>query len=121
MSFYAFDAWWWPYVFILGAGWLATDAWRWLGVWVGGRVSEESDAMVFVRCVATALVAAVLAGLIVSPSGVLATTPLAVRVGSAAAGFAAYLATGKKVLVGVGVCEAILVGWMLVYPAGPAG
>ena len=120
MSFTAFDAWWWPYLFILGAGWLATDAWRYLGVWIGGRVSEESDAMVFVRCVATALVAAVLTGLIVTPAGVLATTPLAVRVAAAAAGFAAYLTLGKRVLVGVGVCEAVLVGWMLVFQDMPA-
>jgi hypothetical protein len=115
MSFTAFDAWWWPYVFILGAGWIATDAWRFLGVWIGGRVSEDSDAMVFVRCVATALVAAVLTNLIISPAGSLAATPLLLRVVSAALGFAAYLAAGKTVLVGVGVCEAVLVGWMLVY------
>lgn len=117
MSFTAIDAWWWPYVFILAAGWLATDMWRFLGVWIGGRVSEESDAMVFVRCVATALVAAVLAGLIVSPAGVLATTPLAVRIASAATGFAAYLALGRRVLVGVAAGEVVLVGWMLAFPA----
>lgn len=120
MSFTAIDAWWWPYLFILGAGWLATDVWRYLGVWIGGRVSEESDAMVFVRCVATALVAAVLMSLIVSPAGALASTPLMLRIIAAAAGFAAYLVFGKRVLVGVGVCEAILVGWMLLYPAVPA-
>ncbi|MBX3530997.1 MAG: AzlD domain-containing protein [Rhizobiaceae bacterium] len=116
MSFDALDTWWWPYLFILIAGAVTTDSWRFLGVWLGGKVSEESDAMVFVRCVATALVAAVIAGLIVSPAGALAATPLAVRIGSAAGGFVAYLAAGKRVLVGVVACEVILVGWMLLFP-----
>lgn len=79
MSFDAFDAWWWPYLFILLAGWLATDSWRYLGVYLGGKMSEESDILVFVRCVATALVAAVIANLIVFPSGALADSPLVLR------------------------------------------
>jgi hypothetical protein len=115
MTFQALDAWWWPYLFILVAGALATDFWRFLGVWLGGKVSEESDAMVFVRCVATALVAAVIAGLIVTPAGALAATPLGVRVGSAALGFGAYLATGKRMVVGIVAGEAALVGWMLAF------
>lgn len=41
MTFDALDAWWWPYVFILVAGWLATDSWRFLGVYLGGRISED--------------------------------------------------------------------------------
>ncbi len=117
MTFHALDAWWWPYLFILVAGALATDAWRFLGVWLGGKVPEESDAMVLVRCVATALVAAVIAGLVVSPSGALATVPLAVRIGAAALGFAAYLAVGKRMLAGIVTSEVLLVGWMLVFPA----
>lgn len=121
MSFTAFDQWWWPYLFILLAGGVATNMWRYLGVWIGGRVSEESDAMVYVRCVATALVAAVLMGLIVSPSGSLAATPLVLRLAAAASGFGAYLLSGGRVLVGVGACEAILIGWMLIYPIETVG
>ena len=29
------DEWWWAYVVIAVAGWLATDIWRWLGVLTG--------------------------------------------------------------------------------------
>jgi hypothetical protein len=113
MTFFSYDAWWWPYLFILFAGWLATDIWRFLGVFIGGRVAEDSDAMVLVRTIATALVAAVIANLIVFPGGALAGTPMALRLGAAAAGFAAYLAFRHSMLAGIVVSEAVLVGGML--------
>ncbi|WP_367714811.1 AzlD domain-containing protein [Nitratireductor sp. GISD-1A_MAKvit] len=108
MSFDAIDAWWWPYVFILLAGWLATDIWRYLGVYLGGRMSETSDILVFVRCVATGLVAAVIANLIVFPSGALADSPLSLRLGAALVGFAAYLLSRKQILAGIIAAEAVL-------------
>jgi hypothetical protein len=108
MTYFAVDAWWWPFLFIALGGWLATDAWRYLGVYLGGRIREDSDALVLVRAVATALVAAVIGNLILFPSGDLANTPVILRVGAAVAGFAAYLLGGKKVIVGIIVAEAIL-------------
>lgn len=108
MTFTSIDAWWWPYLFILLAGWLATDAWRFLGVYLGGRISEATDAMVFVRALATALVAAVIGNLIVFPSGALAAVPLALRIGAVVAGFVAYLLARKSVVVGILVAEASL-------------
>lgn len=113
MTFHAIDAWWWPFLFILVAGWLATDAWRFLGVYLGDRISEDSDLLVLVRALATALVAAVIGNLIVFPSGALAETSLALRLISAAVGFLAYLWLGRKVLVGIVVAEvALLVGML---------
>lgn len=113
MTFSAFSEWWWPYLFILLAGWLATDAWRFLGVYLGGRISEASDGLVFVRALATALVAAVIGNLIVFPSGALAETDLALRILAAACGFVAYLFAGKRVLVGLLAAEAVLIAGML--------
>ncbi|WP_157019756.1 AzlD domain-containing protein [Mesorhizobium xinjiangense] len=115
MSFDAFDAWWWPYLFILAAGWLATDLWRFLGVMLGGRISEESDALVLIRSIATALVAAVIAKLIVFPGGALAATPLALRLAAAGIGFVAYLLARKRVIVGILVAEAVLLVGMLQF------
>jgi hypothetical protein len=109
MTFDAIDAWWWPYLFILVGGWLATDLWRFLGVYVGGRISEDSELLVLVRCVATALVAAVIGNLVVFPGGALAATPLALRIAAMAIGFAAYLLLGKRVIVGVAAGEAVLI------------
>jgi hypothetical protein len=108
MTFEAIDSWWWPFLFILVAGWLATDAWRFLGVYLGGRISEDSDLLVLVRTVATALVAAVIGNLIVFPSGALAATSLWLRFAAAVLGFLAYLGLGKKVIVGIVVSEAVL-------------
>ncbi|MBX9468320.1 MAG: AzlD domain-containing protein [Rhizobium sp.] len=98
----------WPYVVIIVAGWLATDMWRWLGVVAGNRLQEGSEALHWVRAVATALVMAVTAKLVVFPSGMLETSPLWLRLAAAALGFAALLLSGQRVIVGVVVPLAIL-------------
>lgn len=108
MTFTAYADWWWPYLFILLGGWVATDFWRFLGVYLGERLSEQSQLLVLVRCIATGLVAAVIANLIVFPSGELASTPMALRIGAAGLGFLAYLVSGKKVVVGIAIGELVL-------------
>jgi Branched-chain amino acid transport protein (AzlD) len=116
MTFTTFDAWWWPYLFILMAGWMATDAWRFLGVYFGGRIAEQSEVLVFVRAVATALVAAVIGNLVVFPGGALAETPLLLRIAAAGLGFAAYLLSGRRVLAGTLASEAVLGGGIWLGP-----
>lgn len=91
----------WVYGVIIVAGWLATDIWRWLGVLAGNRLDEESEALRWVKAVATALVMAVTVKLIVFPAGSLADTPLWLRIGVTLAGFAAFLLAGQRVVVGV--------------------
>lgn len=108
MTFSSFDTWWWPFLFILFAGWLATDAWRFLGVYLGGRLREDAPVLVLVRTIATALVAAVIGNLIIFPSGELAQTELWLRLGAALAGFVAFLLAGKRMIVGIVVAEALL-------------
>lgn len=80
-----------------------------MGVLIGGRVSEDSQLLVLVRCVATALVAGVIAQLILYPNGELANSPIWLRVGSALVGVAAFVIAGKRLLVGILVAEALLV------------
>ena len=109
MTFDAIDAWWWPYLFTLIAGWLATDSWRYLGVYFGGRIPEDSDLLVLVRAMATALVAAVIGNLIAFPTGALASSSLMLRAAAAALGFLAYLFLGKRILAGILVAEAVLI------------
>ena len=115
MTFEAIDAWWWPYLFILVGGWLVTDVWRFLGVYIGGRLSEDSDLLVLVRCVATALVAAVIGNLVIFPGGALAATPVLIRVLAVGAGFAAFMAAGKRTIAGIAVAEAVLAGWFVAF------
>lgn len=119
MTFSALDAWWWPYVFILAGGWLMTDGFRFLGVYFGGRIAEESEALVAVRALATALVAAVIGNLVVFPSGALAEAPLWMRIASIAIGFAAYLALRRNVLLGILTGEAVLLAGL--YAIGFTG
>ncbi|PWL17804.1 branched-chain amino acid transport [Falsochrobactrum shanghaiense] len=113
MTWSSFPDWWWPYVFILLAGALPTYLFRFLGIVIGGRIREESEALVLVRCVATALVAGVIAQLIFYPNGELANSPIWLRSGAAAIGFIAYLIAGKRMLVGIVVAEALLVSGLL--------
>lgn len=118
LTFDGIDGGWWPYLFIVVAGGLATDIWRWIGVLTGARLSDESEALVFVRAVATALVAGVIGQLILFPAGALAAAPAAVRIAAAALGWLAFWVAGRSVLVGVLTSEALLfAGWMLLAPA----
>lgn len=86
------EQWWAPYLFIAIAGWLATDLWRWLGVLMRQPAEGGFEALYWVRAVATALVMAVTAKLIVFPTGTLEASPLWLRIGAAALGFTAFLA-----------------------------
>ncbi len=113
MTWDAIDSWWWPYVFILAAGWFATDIWRVLGVYFGGRIDESSDMLVLVRCVATALVAAVISNLVLFPVGALASVALIVRLSAVAVGFTAYFMARKSTLVGIIAAELVLVPAMM--------
>ena len=114
--FHGETAWWWPFVFIAVAGWLPTDIWRWAGVAVGGRLDENSPWLVLVRCIATALVAAVIGNLVVYPQGPLAGLPVAVRTGALAIGFLAYLIVGKRMIAGILAAEAALLAGMFLLP-----
>lgn len=107
----------WPYIFIAIAGWLATDIWRWLGVLAGNRISEDSESLLWVRAVATALVMAVTAKLVVFPTGTLEASPLWLRIGAAAIGFIAFLIAGRKVVVGVVSSIALLAIGLFFFPA----
>lgn len=113
MSYQWLDTWWWPYVFIAVAGWLATDVWRWLGVIVGARLKDESPVLIWVRAVATALVAAVIAKLVLYPSGELRNVPVALRIVAMALGFGAFLALRQRVWVGIVVALSVLIGGQL--------
>lgn len=99
---------WWAYAFIAIAGWLATDIWRWLGVLAGNRLRDDSEALNWVRAVATALVAGVIARLILYPTGVLEQSPLWLRIGAVAAGGLAFFLSRQKPAVGIATSVAVL-------------
>ncbi len=109
MTLHAIDAWWWPFLFILAGGWAATYPFRFLGVYLGDRISDESDILVLVRAIATALVAGVIGNFICFPTGAAADSTLALRIAAAGIGFAAYFFLGRGVLTGIVASEIIFV------------
>src|SRR5260370_5442419 len=57
------------------AGFLPNEVWRMLGLWLGGGVDEGSELLVWVRAVATAILAGVIAQILIPPPGALASVP----------------------------------------------
>lgn len=113
MTITSYDVWWWPYLFILLAGWLPTNMWRYLGVYLAGSIDESSEVLVFVRAIATGLMAAVIAKLLLYPEGALSTSPVWLRLTAMSLGFASYYFSGKKAYIGVALAELILISGML--------
>jgi branched-subunit amino acid transport protein len=86
---------------LLLAGFLPNEVWRMIGLWLGAGVDEGSDALVWVRAVATASLAGVIAQILVQPPGALASIPDWLRYAAVVAGFAAFVASGRSTLAGV--------------------
>jgi len=63
----------WPYLVLILCGFLPNDLWRMLGVIVGHGVAENSELLIWVRAVAIALLAGVIAKIVVVPPSALAT------------------------------------------------
>ena len=97
-----------PYLLLILVGFLPNEIWRWLGLGLVRGLNEKSEIVVLARAVATAILAGVIAKLILFPSGELTSIPLAVRVGAAACGFAAFLVVRRSLLAGVLIGEAVL-------------
>jgi branched-subunit amino acid transport protein len=89
------------------AGFLPNEIWRMLGLWLGSGVDEGSELLVWVRAVATAILAGVIAQILVFPPGALAGVPGLLRYGAVAAGLAAFIATRRSIFAGV-VCGEIV-------------
>ena len=92
----------------------ATYMWRGLGVLLSGRVRVESGIFAWVGCVAYAMVAALIAGMVFVPTGTLATTTLAERLIACAAALAAYYACRRNLFVGIvaGFAVIVIAGWL---------
>lgn len=99
----------WGYLVLVLVGFLPADIWRLLGVIVGRGLDEESELLVWVRSVATAVLAGVIAKILFFPPGSLAAMPLSVRVAAIVCGFVAFLLVRRSVFVGLAVGETVLI------------
>ena len=103
------------YLLVILAGFLPTDVFRFAAVLFSRRLDEDSEALIFVRAVATALLAGVIARLVLFPTGDLAGVPLWLRLLTIATGVAAYLLFKKSVFAGVIVAEVVIVGGAILF------
>ena len=92
----------------LAIGAVVTYLWRGLGVLLSGRISPDGAAIQWVGCVAYALLAALVARMIVLPSGALASVDLWIRLLAAAVGTLVFLGLARNVIAGVVVGVATL-------------
>ena len=98
-----------PVLGLILVGFLPNELWRVLGFVLVRGLDEDSEIIVWVRAVATAMLAAVLGQLILASSGALAAVPLGVRIGAAIAGFVAFVVARRSVFAGVLTGEAVLI------------
>jgi hypothetical protein len=98
-----------PYLAVVLLGFLPSEIWRLLGVFIARRLDEESEAFLFVRSVATVLLVGVVVKIVLIPSRELAIVPVWARV--AAFGFAAvaFFATRRSVFSAILAGEAVIV------------
>jgi branched-subunit amino acid transport protein len=106
---------WHALVILFVAGVIPNQIWRMLGLWFGGGIDEGSELLVWVRAVATAVLAGVIAQILVQPPGALASVPDWLRYGAVAAGFAVFMLSRKSIFAGVVCGEIIMVSgkWWL--------
>ena len=100
-----------PAFALLLVGFLPNEIWRIAGLVLVRGLDENSQIIIWVRAVATAMLAGVLAQLVLSTTGALALIPVAVRIGAAFIGFAAFLLARRSVFAGVAAGElAVMAG-----------
>jgi branched-subunit amino acid transport protein len=99
----------WPYLVIIVIGFLPTEIWRSLGVIIGKGLNDDSEIFHWVRMVAAALVTAVIAKLLLSASGALASVPLWSRLAAIVIGVGAMLLLKRSILLGLLAGEVALI------------
>ncbi len=105
----------WPYLLLVLAGFLPNEVWRLLGLVLARGLDEDAEILVWVRAVATAVLAGVIGKLILFPSGALTTIPLTLRVAAAGLGLLAFFFVRRSVFAGVVVGEAVLIAGAMVW------
>jgi len=99
----------WPYLVVIVVGFLPTEMWRVLAVWLSRDLKADSDLLLWVRLVATALLAAVVARIVVAPTGAMLAIPFVARVGGVAAALLLLMVFRRSVVSAVLLGEAIII------------
>ncbi len=104
-----------PYALLILVGFLPNEVWRMLGVVVARGLDEDSEIIVFARAVATAILTGVVGKLVIFAPGALASVSVALRVGAAAVGLAAFFLARRSVFAGVATATAAIVAGVLAF------
>ena len=96
------------YALLVLVGFLPSEIWRVLGLVAARGIVDESELFMWVRAVAIAVLAGVIAKIILFPPGTLASVPLVIRLCAIVGGFAAFLFVRRSVLTGVVAGEVVL-------------
>lgn len=104
-----------PYLVLILVGFLPNEIWRMIGLVVSTGIDEQSEIIVWVRAVATAILTGVVGKLVVFAPGSLAAVPLWVRIGALAVGMIAFFLLRRSVLAAVTAgTVSIAVGMLLI-------
>ncbi len=106
---------WHALVVLLLAGVIPNQIWRMLGLWLGGGLDEGSDLLMWVKAVATSILAGVIAEILVRPPGALASVPDFLRYGVLLVGFIVFMLTRRSIFAGVVSGEVVMLAgkWWL--------
>ena len=89
------------YLALLAIALFAHEPWRWLGFVLGRNVKADSEMFLWVRSVATALVAGLVVKLVIFPAGTLAEVPAWVRAIALLGGIALFAIGRRSLALGV--------------------
>ena len=106
---------WHALVILLIAGVFPNQIWRMLGLWFGSGLDEGSELLIWVRAVATAILAGVIAQILVQPPGALASVPDWLRYAAVVGGCIAFILTRRSIFAGVASGELLMLAgkWWL--------
>jgi hypothetical protein len=99
----------WPWLVLITFGFLPSEIWRVVSVFLSRGLDETSPWLAWVRAVANALLAGVVAKLLLSPNGALATLPLWGRVGPLVFGMVVFFVVRRSIVAAIMAGEAAII------------
>jgi len=98
-----------PYLALILLGFLPSEIWRTIGVFLARRVDENSELFLFVRSVATVLLVGVVVKIVLIPSRELAIVPVWARCAAIGVAALAFFAARRSVFAAILAGEAVIV------------
>ncbi len=108
---------WW----LTGLCFLGTFVWRALGALVAAHIDPEGAAFQWLSCVAYAMLAGLIARILLSPIGILASTPTFDRAMAMIAGFVLFVVLRRHVFAGTLAAFAVMLTLTGLRAAGVLG